>query len=136
MTTERKMYSSVYPIALLMFSMFFGGIFTAPIVVCSILALVMVWVFKADLAALWKPLLIMWGIAILTVVFTLAASQWLLTAFLAIVASLALCIIFCQSIRDGIALMTINPCLHFLLMLAVLTWYAENIGFDEKLPMT
>lgn len=123
MTTERKIYSSIYPVVLLMASPLLGGVFGAPIAVCGIMAL-------------WKPLLIMWGIAILTVIFTLAASHWLLTVFLAIVASLALCIIFCQNVREGIALMAVNPCLHFILILAILEWYAENIGFDEKLPMT
>ncbi len=136
MTTERKIYSSIYPVVLLLVSPILGGVFGAPIAVCGIMALVMVWAFKADLAALYKNLLLMWALAIVTAIFTLAASHWLLTVFLAIVASIALCIIVCQNVREGIALMAVNPCLHFILILAILEWYAANIGFDEKLPMT
>lgn len=113
------------------------GIFGIPVAVCNIVALVMVWVFKTDLAALYKNLLLMWALAIVTTILVVTVSQfWLLIEFLAIVASIGLCIIVCQNVREGIALMAVNPCLHFILIVAMLEWYAANIGFDEKLPMT
>ena len=119
-----------------MASLFLGGVFGIPAAVCNIVALVMVWAYKTDLAALYKNLLLMWALAIVTTILVVTVSQlWLLIEFLAIVASIALCIIVCQNVREGIALMAVNPCLHFILILAILEWYAENIGFDEKLPM-
>ncbi|MBQ8194809.1 MAG: hypothetical protein IJZ47_05520 [Oscillospiraceae bacterium] len=136
MTTERKAYSSVYPLIIMIGSLYLG-IFGIPVAVCNTVALVMVWVFKTNLAALYKNLLLMWALAIVTTILVVTVSQfWLLIEFLAIVASIGLCIIVCQNVREGIALMAVNPCLHFILIVAMLEWYAANIGFDEKLPMT